>query len=470
MEILIIVLFNIIVFWRTLKFSIIVDDIRHYSAIKTKKWDKPVDLKDFFAQGFAKIQFRLYGGATFGTDPKLDHAVTIFLHTCICVLIYMAFGYSQISFMAAMLYACNPANTQTSIWLNGRRYAINIILVLLMIVYSPWGLILYPFTFMNSQVAAIFSPILVKGIHPLWLLAIPLFYLPNRKQINRKISSRMEHILCDDQRKFKLTRLVVIVKSFGFYFFNMIAPIRVMMNYPNLYWWGITQKKTDICYSINWEFWKGVIAILLSIAGLVYFKDYMRIMWLFILLSTLQWSAILSAVQVNSDRYTSLPNMFMMFFIAYFINMLPYSMTIFMCLCVYYLCQLSIVMIMYQSIDEYQRYQMFFCPKITKPRFNRIEFYLKKSRFLTAWYLIEEGLQHIPDDFHLLVQASICAAQLGNLKQSQELLESASKNYYLGQESFQKGQLENFRKLITQPPPTRQQRRAHERKMRKEKK
>lgn len=466
MKILVIVLFNVIVFYRTLKFSIIVDDLRQYNTVATRNW-KPIpktwqEIKNLF-------QLRLYGGATFGTNTKVDHAFTILLTSCICVLIYMVFGYSQVSFWAAMFYACNPSNTQVTIWLNGRRYAISIILVLLMMLYSPWGLFLYPVTFMNQQVIAIFSPMLVRNIHPLFYLIIPLFYLFRRKIIHKKIAGRMKHILCDDQKHIRPKRIIIVVKSFGFYFFNMFAPIRTLINYPNLYWWGITKKKTDECYRINLEFLKGMVAVSLSVAGLFYFKGYMFTLWAFMLLSTLQWAAILSAVQVNADRYICLPNVFMMFFLAYFISMLPYSTTIYFCVCIYYLCQLSVAMRMYRTIDEYQRYQMFYCDSITKPRFNRIEFYLKKNRFLTAWYLIEEGLQSIPDDFHLLMQAAVCAAHLGNIKQAKELIEQASQNYYLGQEEFQGKQLENFRKVISAPPPTRQQRRAFERGERKKK-
>ena len=128
---------------------------------------------------------------------------------------------------------------------------------------------------------------------------------------------------------------------------------------------------------------------------------------------------------------------------------------------------------MYRNVDEYQRYQLFFCPNISKPRFNRIEFYLKSGRFLTAWYLIEEGLQYMPNDFHLLVQAAVCAVQLGNMKQAQQLAEQASQNYYIGQEKYQGDKLDQFRKMMLrdqQRSNTRQQRRELKRQERKRKK
>ena len=441
LKILAIILFNIALYWKTTRFSIIVDDIGGYDGIQKQKpfaWDKEKSillnlkvLKGYFIR-------RCYGGATLGGhNIPLDHALAILLHTMICVLIYMVFGYSNLSLFASLLYAVNPVNHQTSMWLNGRRYAINIIIVLLMMLYSPWSIILYPWTFVNSQVACILSPILIKGLHPMFWAVVPILLALNYKRIKAKVDSRMEKILCDEQRIFKPKRIIIIAKSYGFYFFNMIAPNRVMVNYPNLFWWGITKEKNAVCYKLNFEFWKGILALALSLAGVIYFQGYSRIMMIFMIGATLQWSAVFSAVQLNADRYTSLPNVFMMYFLAYFVSMIPFSNYIFVGIIVYYATQLYHAMDMYASIDWYHRYQMYNAPDITKPRFNRIEFYFKQKRFLTAWYLIEEGLQYNPNDFHLLFQASVALAHIGNYEQSLQFCEKAQKCYYLGQEEVQ---------------------------------
>jgi len=441
MKILAIVLFTIIVYLRTIKFTLIVDDIKGYDGIQKQKpfaWDKEKSillnlrsLKGYFIR-------RCYGGATLGGhNIPLDHGLSILLHTMVCVLIYMVFGYSTISFLASLLYACNPVNHQTSMWLNGRRYTINIIIVLLMMLYSPWGLILYPWTFVNSQVACILSPMLVKGIHPIFWAVIPIFLALNYKRIKSKVDARMKKILCDQQRIYKPSRLIIIAKSYGFYFFNMLAPNRVMVNYSNLFWWGVAEPKNSECYKLNLEFWKGILAVAVSIAGVVYFQGYNRIMMIFMIGAILQWSAVFSAVQVNADRYISLPNVFMMYFMAYFVSMMPFASYIFVGIIVYYLTQLYHVMDCYVSIDWYHRYHMYNAPDITKPRFNRIEFYFKQNRFLTAWYLIEEGLQYNPNDFHLLFQASVALAHIGNFEQSLNFCEKAQKNYYMGQEAIQ---------------------------------
>ena len=113
----------------TIKFSVIVDDIKHYEKIQKGLFGT---LKDNFRLG--NLISRLYGGGTFYTNKykhntEIDHAFTIFLHAVVCVLIYLALGKNEISFWAAALYSVNNVNNQTSIWLNGRRYCMSIIFV-----------------------------------------------------------------------------------------------------------------------------------------------------------------------------------------------------------------------------------------------------------------------------------------------------------------------------------------------------
>ena len=247
----------------------------------------------------------------------------------------------------------------------------------------------------------------------------------------------MDRVLCEEQIKFKPSRVIIIIKSYGFYFFNMFMPKIILVNYPNLYWWGITKENNKECYALNPEFFKGVLALIISLSGLIFFQGQDRIIMLCMILSIAQWSAILSAVQVNADRYMAFAVVFMMYFLAKIIMFFPMPTTILLCIMVYYITKLYECMKMYETIDWYQRYQMFHVPSIAKPRFNRIDWYFRQKRFLTAWYLIEEGLQHMPNDFLLLYQAAIALSQIGNLPKSLEFLDKASKNCYLGQEKNQ---------------------------------
>lgn len=456
MEVIFIGVFTIALYFRTIWYSIIIDDIKvyntreKYQTLYDPKRENPIkkNFRGIVKEFFRELDSRTYGGATFGPHPWLDHALSILTTIIIGCLIFMVFGYSKVSFFAALMYVANPANHQISMWLNGRRYAITVILVLLMLLWKPLGILLYPLTFFWGHALAFFAPILFLDVGYWLVLMVPIVYFFRGKEIITKIKSRMNTILSKYQREYKISRLSIIIKSYGFYFFNMIAPIRVLINYHNLYWWGVNKEGNDQCYSINWEFYKGIAAIFLSIGLLIYFQGYMRTMCLFTILSILQWSAITSAVQMNADRYMAVPIVFVMFFLSYFINMMPYANYIYVILIACYATNLQHTMFIYRSIDHFQKYQMLFAPFIAKPRFNRIDFYFQQGRFLTAWYLIEEGLQNMPKDFLLLYQAAICLNQMGNLDQALHFINQAEHNMYLGQEDKQKQHLESLRVLV----------------------
>lgn len=453
MEVIIISLFTLILYFRTIWFSIIIDDIGVYVGRQgyTRSWDKSrgegavkKNFKSMIQEFFRELGSRTYGGGTFTTDPWLDHLLSIFTTAVIGCLIFMVFGYSKVSFCAALLYVANPANHQISIWLNGRRYAITVIMVLLMLLWKPFGIVLYPMTFFWNHALAFFAPILFLDIGYWLLILIPIVYFFKGKELRDKVRSRMDKVLSSFQKSFTKDRPIIIVKSYGFFFFKMITPLRVLINNPELYWWGINEKDNKNCYAINLEFFKGLLAVVISIGLLIYFQDYMKIMWLFTVLSILQWSAITSAVQINAERYMAVPIVFMMFFLSYFINMLPYANYVYVAIITYYATNLQGTMFMYKSIDHYQKYQMLYAPDIAKPRFNRIDFYFQQGRFLTAWYLIEEGLGRMPNDFLLLYQAAVCLNQIGNLDQAMHFINLAKQNMYLGQEEAQTKHLDRM--------------------------
>lgn len=469
MEVLIIFAFTIALYIRTIYYSVIVDDIKIYTGRMNYKriWDKrrpnpaPKTFKNMIREFFIELRSRTYGGGTFGPfrDKRrpgaplsictwFDHILCIYTTACIGALIYMVFGYNNISFMASLLYVANPANHQVSMWLNGRRYALSVIFVLLMMLYKPFGIVFYFCSFFWGHALTFFAPVLYLDVAPWLPLMIIPAYLWKRKTLHLKMKSRMNRVLCEDQRKFTPRRFIIIAKSFGFYFFNMLFPIRILINYPNLYWWGITKKKNEECYAINLEFWKGFLALGISAFLVGFLPGYLRIMWIFTMLSILQWSAVVSAVQINADRYMAVPIVFMMFFLSMFISTLPFSTYIYVGLLIYYVTQLHTGMIIYKSIDWYQRYQMFYAPHIAKPRFNRIDFYFKNGRYLTAWYLIEEGLQEMPNDFLLLYQAGVALSKIGNMVDAIKFIDMAEQNTYLGQHNEQKMVLDALRTEI----------------------
>lgn len=487
LAITVIVALNVLVYWRTFFYGLIIDDIRWHQFIRTGGFDCT-----FLQNPIKFIRQRLYGGGTFGLiikkkvidgkevdflDFKIDHIFQTSLHTVICTLIYFAFGANLISFCAAILYAINPANTQTSIWLNGRRYAVNIILVLLMLVSKPVGFLLYFLTPM-FQVTAIFAPILYASISPWFLVFIPIVALVGLKEINEKIQLRYSAVATKDHKRFTPQRLIVIVKSFGFNFFHAIFPGLAKMHYPSLYWWGRTKDGNKDAYAFNIEFFKGVLALVLIGAGCAYFKGNLLVFWVFMFVSALQWCCIIPAVQYNADRYMGLPNVFLMFFISHlsFKFAGQYGFVLPLCLGLYYLVNLFQSMRQYRSMADFFDYHIFHNPELPNTRMEEVKALLSQNDLLAnmrAMTLVREGLtRHRVADYNTLRFAAEVTRIFGNFDEAVTLSKMALENHYVDQEEIAKRDHDGFCARISNDlnrmnkpaePVSRQVRRAQER-------
>lgn len=478
-EILLITAFNLILYFPTLKYNLIVDDTSWYKYMKDVKgcFRTLSNLKDFFTW----IKHRLYGVGTFTLNIELEHLATTILHTIASCLIYVAFGSNLISFTAALLYSCNPINNQTSIWLNGRRYLFNIIIVLLMAI-SPYFAPLYILAIF-MQVTAIFSPLLLltHSVSPLAMLfLIPVGLLLIKKEVRDKISERMLRINDNDRKEFKLKRLIIIVKHYGHYFFKMIIPGQCFMVYDKMHYWGITEEGNKDAYSFNKDFFVGSLAILASILipiGMPNLAVYSILMSL----SILQWCAIIPVTQELADRYTGIGNIFMMFILSYVIHTyIPvYATYIALGLIVYYTCMLYKVMPMYQNMFAFWSYQRYYLPHIPSPRKFEINWLINQKDVIKAWILTREGLSYNDKEFPFLFQAAACHKAIGEFELARQFAEKAKENYYIGQKAEQEpklnsfidslkpylDQINNYNKDVSNP--SRQQRRTEDRKTKK---
>lgn len=475
MHILIIVVLCLILYIRTMKFLLIADDLAWYLKNKNgwRSW-KDVNwgnLKDTLVNP-------LYGGFTFGRNVSLDHLFSIFLHTVIAVMIYMAFGANDVSFWAAILYACNPINNQTSIWLNGRRYAINIILVLGMIMVSNlshgWAYagVLYWLTSF-FQVTAIFAPILLVGKYPWIALGVALFVAYKGREIFNKVSQRYKIVHDDDRKKFTPKRLIIIVKVYGHYFFKIFFPGICAMTYPTLHFWGQTKEGNKDAYSINVDFIKGILAFICSGVILFLIPIHYRALAIFMVLSLLQWCAIIPIVQDLADRYAGVPTVFAMFFLSYFAHQYAgvYAITILMAFVAYYIPMLLTVMKMYHSEGARWTYQRYYFPQLPAPLKYEAEWLIHDQRNpLRAWVLIQEYLKYGGKDFTILFQAAKCHQAVYRLEEAKAFAKLATENYHVGHEEREAKMVETFLAGCIMPsgsvvgPVSRQVRRAEERK------
>lgn len=467
MEILIIIALNLLLYSRTYKFLLVADDMAWY--LKNKKgWLKWSEIKNIHHLRMFLFD-RFYGGHTFGPNVKFDHIFTTFLHTLICVLIYLAFGHNQVSFWAAILYSCNPLNNQTSIWLNGRRYAMNIIFVLGIVLASqlPHGYVyagLLYFLTIFFQVTAVFAPVLLLYKWPLLGLLIPAIIAFKWKYLKDKLQDRFNRIKDDDRIKFTPKRGILIVKVYGHYFFKMFFPGLCAMTYPKLYWWGQTKEGNKDAYSFNWDFFIGCICLVLSIVGFSLLNGEAKFYWLFMCLSLIQWCHIIPVVQDLADRYANVPNVFAMFFLSYFVHQYAgqYAIPILVAFAAYYIPYLFTIMQMYRSEAYRWEYQRYFFPALPAPlKFECEHLIHDKQDYIRAWVLIQQCLRYGTKDFILFYQAAKCHLAVGRPDEAYALAMEAAKNYNIGHEDRQSKMVSDF--LAHIPKPSRQVRRAQER-------
>lgn len=435
------------VYWRTFKLGLICDDV-YWKSRNCKN-------KGFLIYPFLmQIKQRLYSGGTFAyvKDDKCewsvyyDHVFQTILHLIVCVGIYFTFGTNMVSFFAAMLYAVNPANHQTAIWINGRRYALNIIIMLAMISLGVYGIILYPLTvFLN--VNTFFVP-LVYG----WfgVLAIPAFLLIGWKEIIGKIKSRHARmsVLSDHRRYIMPYHLIVVLKLYGMYFFKMIFPGRVMFSYPHFHYWGITLDGRKQAWSFNKHFYIGLLALALTVCGLFYFKGQMFWFFLVMCLSVLQWSGIIPVTQVFTDRYISLANVFMMFFISYLLLNSSLGILLLLGLFFSYLTNLNTVFRLYENLDSFYEYHMFYDKgNVMASEYWGAEYLFQRKDPLGAWEIVKKGLVIHPKDMKLNMLAAQCMEVLGDKKMVIFYLKIAKDNCYIGQEFVYKKIQNNIFKI-----------------------
>ena len=129
MIIALIVLVNLLFYYRTLSYAGVCDDIPVFNgAIK-------------MPTGWMKFWYHLQGRKY--TSWKLAHAQVLAIHTINCILIYIAFGMNYTSAVAALLFSVNPVNNQCSMWISGKGYAQNTTYALLMWLFPGFSILFY---------------------------------------------------------------------------------------------------------------------------------------------------------------------------------------------------------------------------------------------------------------------------------------------------------------------------------------
>lgn len=314
-----IVIVNLVLYYKTLRFKFVSDDwavFKNPPEFKNafhKRWLQFIGAAKLMSWTFRVVRdqgkFKFVGIKT----EEGEHFLALLLHILVCVLIYVAFGRSHVSFIAALLYSTNAANNQATIWPGGRGYVLPIICLLGSMALPVAAPVLL--TFCSWFTVGFLAPLVYVG-SPWWMLLawMPVVWLIHARKFRTAVASKAKDEVFAEDRVIHPRKLIIAIKTFGFYLVLCLLNHRITFYHNFLQSMAGSGKKR--AYSLDRYFWIG----LFSIAGMV---AYAVRGW-----DTLAWAMFAFAIgiapfcnfvrnnQEVADRFAALPNVFLMFALA----------------------------------------------------------------------------------------------------------------------------------------------------------
>jgi hypothetical protein len=337
-NILIILAVNLILFWRSIFYSYVSDDIPTFH-------NRP-PFKNKFHKWF------LWSIGSWKCKSRYEHILTLFLHSLVGVFIYLGFGANQVSFWAALLFSCNPANNQGSIWISGRGYVLPPLMLLISLT-SPFlaPICLWAMPYFNLGFV---MPLTLVGSKSAYFLAImPFIWWFWLKKFKKDVSYKANFEQVDEDRKFHLGKIILAIKTVGFYFMLGLIPFRITFYHSFLQAVAGSGKKKG--YTLKDKFlWIGVgigaFWVLYTAYNWYFFRKWDTISyglwWFFIMIAP--FSNLKRLHQEISERYIYTPLIGLMLALATAIVNYPIVCAVILAI---YITKFSCVMHMYQ--DDY---------------------------------------------------------------------------------------------------------------------
>jgi hypothetical protein len=304
-NIIIILAVNVILFARCIKYGYVSDDC---PTAKTRPEFKN-KIHKWFLWFIGAWKFK----------SQYEHLLTLILHALVGVFIYTAFGSNNVSFFAALLFSVNPANNQGSIWISGRGY----VLPPLMLLISLSMPFLAPFFLwaMGYFNMGFIAPLTLVGSKSAYLLALmPLVWLFWLKKFKKDVKFKLAFEQTDEDKKFHLGKIILAIKTIGFYFALGLIPFRITFYHSFIQSCAGNEISKKKAYTIKDKFfWIGLGIIVFWIVYSLHKWDMISygLWWFFITIAP--FSNIKRLQQEISDRYLYMPLIGLMLALSYFI-------------------------------------------------------------------------------------------------------------------------------------------------------
>lgn len=364
--------------------------------------------------------------------------VSIILHLMTAEFIYLAFGSSQVSFIAALLFSVHPLAIQVPVWKAGSAYGVNALIFLLIKAFAPFSAPLY-IVGMLSTATTLFTPLLFLFTGH-WYIALmfPLLALISYKKIwkenveVKKKGNELFSTLTDFKlSKFAFINLVIVVKTFGYYALACLLPMKNGFYNSFLATLGASHKDTKYWYSFNRHFWGGLFAMILM--AVVWWFNKFNFVGMGILLFVLSIGPFLNFItvqQFTAPRYAYLPLIGFQIALVSLIFRLPAVWQAGICgaLFIFYLDRTLRVMKHYakDNITMMELDSQVF-PDNPRLWYYRYEHMLHKNNPIMAWAEATYGLKHLPEDCQLWFGLAVASFELGDMNAAGEFLKTSER-------------------------------------------
>ena len=407
-KLLVIILATLLIYRKTVYYGYIIDDIQVATHIRPRGF-------------WRNLWWQIKGGAY--TNSRVEHTITLLLHTINSCLIFLAFGRTGIAFLASLLFALNPANTQASVWLSGKVYSAAVTMLLLGI----WFKWLFPIFYLMGtffSLNIVLAPLLFLFLQP-WFMALMVgFVFIKHKNRLVKEPTRRYNQSTPWMQELSLRKLIICIKTYGYYFKLGVFPTKLGMCHTYLHVFGLSKRETEQWYSLDKYFWLGIAVGIATIAS-VFFHQW-GLVWFTILIA--QWCNLMVLNHPICERYLYLPNIGLMLFLSSFLLSLPYGTYLAVAYLTYYAVRLSAFLPAYENNLEYFKSNSENFPDIAIP-YN--QYALELIRFGNPMSAVDnfmKGLYYRPNDFRCNFNLANLFINLGRFNDAIPFINLAEQN------------------------------------------
>ena len=353
---LIIIGISLLMYLRVLPYDYIIDD----QLVPKGKG------KNFIHTLWLQLTARKY------SNRYIEHLQRILIHAGVSCMIYYAFGQDSIAFIAALMFAVNPVNNNGVAWLNGVGYSVSAFCVLCMLINPIFGAAMYLGT-LWWHLTAFPAPLLYLAgfclrsqISPWWSLLILLYVgimwlakwkVPFGKvQDNATLANRVT-VKGQQFKKIWIGKLIFVVKTFAYYHYLTLLPVRLGLYHTFGYAFALTKKDTMHWSIMSPLFFVGIGTIAAHVWIITAFWGTglaFGLIWFDIFIA--QWCNLVLMNQTITERYCYLPAIGMMYALSYAIQMIfPYqiAMTVSYCMITAYAVKLFYYLPAYKNMADY---------------------------------------------------------------------------------------------------------------------